>query len=127
VERRRISDTNASRYADGLLGQRDQGKHVDALASYQGKALTILASFASMPWHKELRDYALAKIRQIVLFEKYDNNKTRINRSKRVIDISYTSQSICDILCFISAHSIAQLGYRRGRVQVYTNTLTLYS
>ena len=29
------------------------------------KNLTILASFASMAWDKELRDYALAKIRQI--------------------------------------------------------------
>ena len=38
---------------------------IDALASYRGKALTILASFASMSWDKELRDYALAKIRQI--------------------------------------------------------------
>ena len=27
VERRRISDTNASRVANGLLGQRDQEKH----------------------------------------------------------------------------------------------------
>ena len=38
---------------------------IDALASYRGKALTILASFASMSWDKELRDYALTKIRQI--------------------------------------------------------------
>jgi hypothetical protein len=38
---------------------------IDALASHRGKALAILASFASMAWDKELRDYALAKIRQI--------------------------------------------------------------
>jgi hypothetical protein len=38
---------------------------IDALASYRGKALTILASFASMSWDKELREYALARIRQI--------------------------------------------------------------
>ena len=38
---------------------------IDALASYSAKALTILASFASMTWDKELRDYALTKIRQI--------------------------------------------------------------
>jgi hypothetical protein len=38
---------------------------IDALASYRAKALTILACFASMSWDKELRDYALAKIRQI--------------------------------------------------------------
>jgi hypothetical protein len=38
---------------------------IDALASYRAKALTILVSFASMSWDKELRDYALAKIRQI--------------------------------------------------------------
>jgi hypothetical protein len=42
-----------------------QKNTIDALASYRGRALTILASFASMSWDKELRDYALAKIRQI--------------------------------------------------------------
>ncbi len=38
---------------------------IDALGSYRGKALTILASFFSMAWDKEFRDYALAKIKQI--------------------------------------------------------------
>ena len=42
-----------------------QKNTIDALASYRGRALTILASFDSMSWDKELRDYALAKIRQI--------------------------------------------------------------
>jgi hypothetical protein len=48
VECRGISDTNVSRYADGLLEKETKKNTIDELASYRGKALTILVCFASM-------------------------------------------------------------------------------
>ncbi|MFL6425588.1 MAG: hypothetical protein ACJ71R_18635 [Nitrososphaeraceae archaeon] len=38
---------------------------IDALASYRAKALPALAYFASIVWDKELKEYALIKIKQI--------------------------------------------------------------